>query len=376
MTKSLYIGLMSGTSMDGIDAALVDFSQNPPILCATLETKLPSELKNTLLKLCQPGDNEIDTMGAADISLGVAFADAANTLIQQAGINASDVIAIGSHGQTIRHRPPQKTNHTSAFTLQIGDPNTIAELTGVTTVADFRRRDISAGGHGAPLAPAFHAHVFSSKENYRVAVNIGGISNITLLPGSKGSETPVIGFDTGPGNGLMDAWIQQQQSKPYDHNGEWAAKGSIHQELLAQLLQHPFLQEAAPKSTGREDFNIDWLNKELSAYSLDAIDIQATLAEFTAKSLGDQINKHAPSNSEVIICGGGAYNPHLISRIQVHLPDHQVNTSDHYDLPACWIEAMAFAWLAEQRIENKSGNLPSVTGASGHRTLGAIYPGK
>lgn len=370
----LYIGLMSGTSADGIDAALVDYSQSPPTLIAKLEFPLGPKVKNLILQLCSPGDNEIEQMGQLDRLLGQRFAEAALQLLEKSPFQADEVVAIGCHGQTIRHRPPGQTanNESLPFTLQIGDPNTIAELTGITTVADFRRRDIAAKGQGAPLAPAYHQALFAGSSTERFIVNIGGMSNITQLRPGK----PALGFDTGPGNVLMDSWIYQQRGEHYDRNGHWAASGQSEQALLDKLLTHPFLQLPAPKSTGRESFNLPWLEHLLSQFNepIAATDVQATLLEFTAQTISDAIAQTSDGNQkEIYICGGGAYNAQLMHRLEQLNQGSQVSSTDTIGIAPEWVEAMAFAWLAQRTLQRQTGNLKEVTGASGDRILGGIY---
>ncbi len=368
---SYYIGLMSGTSLDAIDAALVSFPDDQPVLHHAINYPLCESLRENIQALCAPGDDEIDRMGQLDIILGDAFAAAVKQLLTDAGVNATQIHAIGSHGQTIRHRP--KLEKGKCFTLQIGDPNTIAELTGITTVADFRRRDMAAGGQGAPLAPAFHAAFFSTDTHTRAILNIGGMANITLLP--MDTKIPVSGFDTGPGNILLDSWIQQQQQQPFDHDGRWAASGTVNLHLLDTLLEDNFFQLPPPKSTGREYFNTSWLQQHLDRFShtLAPIDVQATLSELTATSIADAIKKHATENKELVICGGGARNADLVQRIAKKLASTTIKTSDDYGLPAEWVEAVAFAWLARERLAQRPGNLPGVTGAYRPVVLGGVY---
>jgi anhydro-N-acetylmuramic acid kinase len=373
----LYIGLMSGTSADSIDAVLVDFASTPPKLLAQLEHPIDHTLKNQILQLCNPGDNEIERMGHLDRSLGLHFAQATQQLLAQSGINADQIRAIGSHGQTIRHRPPglQGNDDNLPFTLQIGDPNTLAEITGITTVADFRRRDIAANGQGAPLAPAFHQALFASDSSERFVVNIGGMSNITQLS----PEQAALGFDTGPGNVLMDGWIYQQRGENYDRDGHWAASGSVHNPLLDKLLSHPFLPLSPPKSTGREAFNLNWLNHLLSEFNepIASADVQATLLEFTATTITDAISSISKSTksvqTEVFICGGGAFNAQLMHRLTQLSNGYQVQITRSIGIDPEWVEAMAFAWLAHQTLQRQPGNLQQVTGAQGARILGGIY---
>ena len=362
----LYIGLMSGTSLDSIDAVLVGIHQQHYKLIDSLEHPLPPLLRQEIADLCQPGEKEIDRMGAADRALGKEFSQAVKALLAKSAVEPSRIIAIGSHGQTIRHRPDDENR----FTLQIADPNTIAFETGITTVADFRRRDIAAGGQGAPLAPAFHQAAFSSNQHNRAIINIGGMANISYL-GSDGSS---LGFDTGPGNILMDSWIQQCQQQPYDNNGQWAASGVVDKTLLSRLLSHRYFQKKLPKSTGREDFNHRWLTEMLSDTTLNNQDIQATLLEFTATTICNEITALTQTVHEVYICGGGAYNQQLMRRLETLLHPRLVADSSALGIPAQWVEGVAFAWLAKQTLEKKPGNLITATGASEEVILGAIYP--
>lgn len=363
---NIFIGLMSGTSLDGIDAVAVTFQPQFQLVASHSET-IPAELKASILALTLPGNNEIDLMGETDKQLGELFAKAVNNLVSKNTLSRDQIVAIGSHGQTIRHRPEL------GFTLQIGDPTTIAELTGITTIADFRRRDIAAGGQGAPLVPAFHHATLHNDRADRILLNIGGMANLTYL--AKSSEQAVIGFDTGPGNVLIDAWIKHCKNQPFDLNGDWADSGQIHHEFFQQLSSLPYFKEAPPKSTGREQFNLDWVLENLAAYpELEAQDVQRTLLELTATSITDAIKAHIPSTQfELYICGGGSMNTCLVNRIQQLLPNISVQSSDHIGIEADWMEAAAFAWLAWRCLEGKSGNKPSVTGAKGERILGAIY---
>ncbi|MCK4586366.1 MAG: anhydro-N-acetylmuramic acid kinase [Gammaproteobacteria bacterium] len=376
MPTDYFIGLMSGTSMDAIDVVLVDFSNNTPKLIKTLNFSIPDSLRTELQALCQPGDNEIERLGHADTQLGKLFADAVDQLLNKSNLAAENILAIGSHGQTIRHCPEGN----SPFTLQIGDANQIAERTGITTVADFRRRDMAAGGQGAPLVPAFHAALFNTdSETTRVVLNIGGISNITVLPKIK--DVAISGFDTGPGNGLMDAWVQKYQQQNFDENGQWASSGNINEKLLAQLLTDDYFGKAPPKSTGRELFNLSWLEQQISQVdeNIPKADVQATLAEFTVVSIADAINthafkKHSTETGEVVVCGGGTRNSFLMKRLSEQLKPIEVKTTDDFGLPAEWVEAVAFAWLARETLANRPGNVPGVTGADHSVVLGGIYP--
>jgi anhydro-N-acetylmuramic acid kinase len=293
-------------------------------------------------------------------------------LLKKAGATPNDVIAIGSHGQTIRHRPPGSTYGLKhPFSLQIADPNTIAQLTGITTVADFRRRDVAAGGQGAPLVPSFHRAIFHSASQDRVVINIGGMANITWLP--KSGE--VSGFDTGPGNVLLDGWVHKQRGTSFDANGAWASSGKTHQVLLTQLLSHKFFELTPPKSTGREDFHLDWLENCLRKLpsTIAPEDVQATLLQLTSQSIADQICKLGPTSRELIVCGGGAYNQALLAALQSTLPNDKVYISKDFNIAPEWVEAMAFAWLAKQTLEHKPGNLRAVTGACQEVILGGVY---
>lgn len=364
----LYIGLMSGTSADAIDAALVDL-QNRPQLIAQHTLQLPAQIRQKIHALSLPGNNEIDRMGALDVELGQLFAQTSTELIKKAGASKEQIRAIGSHGQTIRHRPPGSAEGT--FTLQIGDPNLIAELTGITTVADFRRRDMAAGGQGAPLVPAFHRAIFHTRDTNRVIVNIGGMANITWLP----AQGEVLGFDTGPGNVLMDMWSTEHLGKPYDQHGEWASSGQTNLALLRELLNEAYFKLHAPKSTGRESFNRAWLNEKLDtlATSPAPSDVQATLLELTAITIADSINNLTDASTEVFVCGGGAYNNALIRRLEAHMPSAKLASTSALGIDPQWIEAMAFAWLAQQTMNRRPGNLCAVTGAKREVILGGIY---
>ena len=371
---ALYIGLMSGTSIDAVDAVLIQISDRISIVDSH-SIPIPQPLKDTILGLCSSGDNEIQRAFQLDRELGLLFADAVLELCTKANTSPNKISAIGSHGQTIRHSPHGK----SAFTLQIADPNTIAESTGITTVADFRRRDIAAGGQGAPLVPAFHEDIFRDTNNNRAIVNIGGMANITLV---AMSDIPTLGFDTGPGNVLLDYWIYKQKNQAFDHDGEWAASGNIDTTLLASLLSEPYLNLPPPKSTGRELFNSDWLEHKLLNFShLSSADVQATLTELTCQTITDAITMcdsqlgASDSVNEVFICGGGAKNSYMMQRIQTRLPNKKVSTTEVLGIAPDLVESVAFAWLAYRTINKLSGNLTSVTGAREQRVLGAIYCG-
>lgn len=365
--NTCYVGLMSGTSADATDAVIVDFAENKINLVGHHSVSIPSDTRKTIHALAAPGENEIDRLGELDNQLGDLFANVVLELLNKYQLKPHQIAAIGSHGQTIRHRPPQTVKH--PFTLQIGDPNIIAQRTGITTVADFRRRDMAAGGQGAPLVPAFHKAIFQSDANDRVIVNIGGMANITFLPQSGDA----VGFDTGPGNVLMDAWILENSGKTYDANGEWAASGSVHNELLQQLLSHPFFALQPPKSTGREVFNPAWLRTELDVFkNISSANVQATLLAFTAQSISNDIKK-ITQNCEVYVCGGGAYNLRLLDELQIQLPTCKVSSTANLGVAPEWIEAMAFAWLAKQTMHRQSGNLCAVTGAQEEVILGGVY---
>lgn len=362
---------MSGTSLDGIDIAITTISDSGHFNLLTAQTfPFPDNLQCKLSSLINNPITHIQDLGHIDIALGRSIAHSINKLLNESGITSDDVAAIGSHGQTLFHSPSGE----NPFSLQIGDANSIAELTGITTVADFRQRDIAAGGQGAPLVPAFHHALFSSSQEDRVIVNIGGISNITSLPSS--SNNPVIGFDTGPGNVLLDHWIQQHQNKSYDEGGQWAASGKLNQQLLSLLLNDSYFEQPIPKSTGRELFNQDWLKTKLDDYGkyIAAEDVQATLSELTASTIANDIKLYANSSNSVFICGGGAHNAYLLKRLQYLLDSKTVTTTQTLNLHPDWVEASAFAWLAFRTINKQAGNLPSVTGAKHPVILGSIYP--
>lgn len=364
-----FIGLMSGTSLDAIDAALIDFNPDQPRLIAAANTSIPQQLRQDILDLCSPGNNEILRMGRTDYQLANLFAQACNELLASSGVDASQVHAIGSHGQTIRHEP----NLSTPFTLQIGDPNIIAQLTGITTVADFRRKDMAAGGQGAPLAPAFHSALFRSESADRAILNIGGMANLTLLPSDASLEAT--GFDTGPGNALIDHWCQLHLNQAFDLNGDWARSGSIEEALLEQLLSAAYFKTPPPKSTGREFFNYEWLSGHLNNYSkvISPEDVAATLVELTARTISQDLHFHFTDCKEVYVCGGGAHNNFLMERIAKLNPGRLILTTQTLGISPDWVEAIAFAWLAKQTLQRKTGNLPAVTGASNPCILGGVY---
>ena len=367
----LYIGLMSGTSMDAVDAALVDLSGKPRLL-ASASTPYPSPLRKRLVELAQGTSDELAKLARLDAELGRLFAQAAQAVMEQGGVRPRQVTAIGSHGQTVRHYPEPE----APSSLQIADPNIIATLTGVTTVADLRRRDMSVGGQGAPLAPIFHELVFRTRGRNRAVLNIGGIANVTVLPGD--AALPVTGFDTGPGNALMDRWAERHLKQPMDTDGRWAASGRVDERLLERLLRDPYFALPPPKSTGTSYFSPQWLDRHLKRDGRRLVrrNVQATLCELTARSIAEAVQRHAPSTAEVLVCGGGAHNLALMFRLQVLLDEIPVRSTEDFGIAPAWIEAMTFAWLACRTLAGKPGNLPSVTGARDAVVLGGIYPGQ
>ncbi len=379
MEQYYYIGIMSGTSADGVDAVIASITEDQASLLETHTLSIPRALKSVIFDLAISGQNEIDKIRHLDVELAKLYSQISLELCEKASIDKSNVKAIGCHGQTIRHYPPTPSANTVSppihgYTLQVGDPNIIAEQTGITTVADFRRRDIAAGGHGAPLASAFHKAVFSLPSHPRIILNTGGIANITYLPAKHSTNKDVIGFDTGPANGLIDAWCQLHLSKHYDESGKWAASGRVHEGLLSDLLKHSYFDLLPPKSTGRETFNIAWVKDTISQkkYEISAVDTQATLTELTAKTITDAIKK-INDQAEIYICGGGAHNSYLCDRIKSYLPNNMFDTTQALGVHPDWVEATAFAWLAQRTINKLSGNLPKVTGAQKEVICGGIY---
>jgi len=361
-----YIGLISGTSADSIDAILIDFADGLPRVLATHTHAWPPALSQRMLELAQGETRlDLDAFGRLDVEIAGHFADAVNQLLESSGIPASEVRAIGSHGQTMRHRP----SGDFPFTMQLGDPSVIAERSGIDVVADFRRADVAAGGQGAPLLPALHAILLAKADQPRVVLNLGGIANITVL-NAAGS---VLGFDTGPANGLLDAWCLRQRGEPFDRDGMFAASGQVVSELLEALLADPYFALPAPKSTGREYFHLNWLRTHPQLAELRPADVQATLLELTARSVADAIARHAPEHAEVLACGGGVRNTSLMRRLGELLAPRQLCGTDRYGIDPDFLEATAFAWLARQRLLGQPGNLPAVTGARGPRVLGAVY---
>ncbi len=358
--KTFCIGLMSGTSLDGVDGVITDFSGTP----SSAYIPFPATLKNELLALQSPGANEIHREALAANQLAHLYADCVAELLRVSGVSSARVRAIGAHGQTIRHLPAE------GYTRQINNPSLLAELTGIDVIADFRSRDIAAGGQGAPLVPAFHQSVFGSDSHARVIVNIGGISNISVLR----ADGSVSGFDTGPGNVLMDAWVHQHLGKTYDDDGKWAASGVVIDSLVTRLLDEEFFRQVPPKSTGRDLFHLLWLNERLAAFpEARPQDVQASLSALTARCIADAVRTYAADCDAVFVCGGGAHNSHLMQCLSDLIPQ-PVESTAALGIPPTHVEALAFAWLAQRFCDRQAGNLPSVTGAKGERLLGALYP--
>ena len=357
MSRALFVGLMSGTSLDGVDAVLADLAAPAPRILASAHQPFDATLRAGLHALGFPGQDELDRAALLGNELARRYASAIAELLLKSGKQAAEVRAAGCHGQTVRHRPER------GYTLQIGNAALLAELSGVAVVADFRSRDVAAGGQGAPLVPAFHAAVFGHRSEHRVVVNIGGIANVTRLPPAG----PVSGFDCGPGNCLLDLWAQKHLGTPLDADGAWAAGGTVVPQLLQRLLQEPFIAAPPPKSTGRELFNESWLTARLRGEEPRAV--QATLLEFTARCIADACRGAA----RLIVCGGGASNGALLRRLAALLAPVPVEASDRHGIPATLVEALAFAWLAKQVIEGVPAGLPGVTGARGPRVLGALH---
>lgn len=367
---ALYLGLISGTSMDGIDAALVEVDETGIVLKHFLESPYPASLRDRLERLVQGGAATLDEIGSLHTEIGLAFADAALGLLGAARTTAASVTAIGSHGQTVVH----STESSPPFTLQLGNPSVIARRTGIVTVADFRSKDVAAGGQGAPLVPGFHERMFRSRHRDLAVVNIGGISNATLL--SRNPDDSLLGFDCGPGNTLMDLWIRRHMGVALDLDGRWAASGKPDAGLLRSMLSDPYLAREAPKSTGRELFNMAWLDAHLDAlpYPLGGEDVQATLARFTAEAITSSIERYLPDCSEILVCGGGARNSELMRLLRVAgNGKYTVRSTDDVGMPGDAVEACTFAWLADRRLRREPGNVPSVTGADAPVTLGGIY---
>jgi anhydro-N-acetylmuramic acid kinase len=363
--SDFYIGLISGTSMDGIDAALVEFKKDSLHLVDVHAHAYPVDLGNRLRRIMLDPTCSLDEFGELHVQVGICFRDATLALLQKSGVTARDIRAIGSHGQTLRHRPDLKYR----FSLQIGDAATIATGTGIDTVADFRSADIALGGEGAPLVPLFHHWLFADNSENRVVLNLGGIANLTVLPAGCGE---LQGFDTGPGNTLLDAWMRKNTGSGFDDQGAWAKSGAPDAGLLQSLKADSWFELPPPKSTGFEHFNLDWLAKTAGP-SLRPADVQATLAELTAQTVAEAIQRWAPGTSSVLVCGGGVKNVDLMHRIGTRLPGIQVQSTALAGIDPDWVEAAAFAWLARQRLLARCGTEPSVTGASRPAILGAIY---
>ena len=364
MAGELFIGLMSGTSLDGVDVALVEFKTHHPLqILHTYFLSYPASLRAEVLALQHPTENELETTALTANVLAKLYADAVHGLLNEANVKADTITAIGCHGQTIRHRPEL------GFTLQIGNAALLAELTGITVVSDFRSRDIAAGGQGAPLVPAFHKAVFADKSVNRAIINIGGIANITYLAHS--GET--FGFDSGPGNMLLDAWIKQHLELDFDANGDWAKTGSIIMPLLAEMLEDSYFSLLPPKSTGRDLFNEKWLSRLINNQNYQPNDIAHTLVALSAHSIHDALKQYCGTVDEVYLCGGGAKNGLMIQHLKYLLGDIKLSNIDELGIGIDWAEAIAFAWLAKQCLHHKTANLAEVTGARGPRILGAIY---
>lgn len=378
-----YIGLMSGTSLDGVDGVIADFADDGIKVLSHAYAPFAPLLRAELLALNTPGHDELHRAALAENALARTYADVVATLLNQVGVDRKSIQAIGAHGQTVRHRPQAfdadpACQIAGGYTLQLNNPALLAELTGIDVVADFRRRDVAAGGQGAPLVPAFHQAVFGSALENVAVLNIGGISNITQLPAhatnSLEEHCEVSGFDCGPGNALMDHWCQAHTGQAFDDAGCWAATGNIRADLLACLLDEDYFRQAPPKSTGRDLFNVFWLTQKLAPFnSLQAVDVQTTLTELTASICCDAIKAAPKAVTRLIVCGGGALNAHLMTRLAA-LSGLMAESSQHHGLPPLQVEAAGFAWLARRGVRRETGNLPKVTGAQGARILGAIYP--
>jgi anhydro-N-acetylmuramic acid kinase len=365
--STLFIGVMSGTSLDGVDAVLVDTAESFHCL-AHVAVPMPQTLREHFLQLNQTGQHELHLAALSANALVALYAQAVQSLLRTTKHQAREIAAIGAHGQTVRHQP--QLHDGVGYTLQLNNPAWLVEQTGISVVADFRSRDVAAGGQGAPLVPAFHQAVFGVPGETLAVLNIGGMSNISILQTDK-----VLGFDCGPGNVLMDLWCHQHLGQRYDHLGQWAASGRVSQALLSRFLQDPFFHAPPPKSTGRDLFHADWLQGHLNATpGLSAADVQATLAALTVQTGAQEVLRHAPTAKRLLVCGGGAYNQHLMSLLSQALPEVEVASTEASGLPPLQVEAAAFAWLARQTLLNLPGNLPAVTGARGPRVLGAIYP--
>ena len=376
--RNYFIGLMSGTSLDGADGVLVDFSAGARQVIAAATEPFDDGFRAELLALNTPAHNELHRAAQAGNQLAAVYARVVSQLIKTAaehGISVAHIEAIGAHGQTVRHLPQRTSNAASGagYTIQLNNPSLLAELTGIAVVADFRGRDVAAGGQGAPLVPAFHQSVFGRADRVVTVLNLGGIANLSVLPAEGKGQ--ILGFDCGPGNALMDAWCRQHTGAPFDAGGAWAASGKLLPALLASLLNEPYFSAPPPKSTGRDLFSMAWLAAKLAPFSAERPqDIQNTLTELTASACRSCVNSYGKDSNELVVCGGGAFNTHLMERLQAGLPSMQVVPSDAHGIPPLQVEAAAFAWLARQAVSRQPGNLASVTGAAGPRVLGAIYP--
>jgi len=368
-----FVGVMSGTSLDGVDAVLAEFAGGSCRCVAAVHRAFQPELRVALLALQLAGPDELARAARASNALADAYAEAIAAVLGAAGVAAADVAAAGVHGQTVRHAPAE------GWTLQLNNAARVAERTGVTVVSDFRSRDVAAGGQGAPLVPAFHAALFSRADVHRVVVNVGGIANITELPPAGGAAS-VRGFDTGPGNVLMDLWCARHRGEAYDEDGRWARAGVVDATLLAALLEEPFFAAAPPKSTGRDLFNAAWLDQRLAEHARragrapGAVDAQATLVALTARTIADAVTRRCDGANEILVCGGGANNGALMAALAAALAPRKVTTTAAYGVAVEHVEALAFAWLARETMAGRPGNLPGVTGARGLRVLGAIHP--
>ena len=366
--SELYIGLMSGTSLDGVDGVLAEFKDETLTVRGHAHLPFKAPLIAEFLSLNSPGPDELHRSALAANALVRVYALVVNALLERGAIPSAGVRAIGAHGQTVRHRPREFDG--TGYTLQLNNPALLAELTGIEVVADFRSRDVAAGGQGAPLVPTFHRAMFARAGETVTVLNIGGISNLSVL-----SDDAVLGFDCGPGNTLMDAWCSQHTGQPFDAGGTWAAKGQVHAPLLEVMLREPYFALAPPKSTGRDLFNRSWLARQLAGFAdISPVDVQATLTELTACVCASELNRDAVGSKILIVCGGGALNSELMRRLQVRLPLLRVVSSEAAGLPPLQVEAAAFAWLARQTVLRQTASLKSVTGARGARVLGAIYP--
>lgn len=370
---TLFVGLMSGTSLDGVDGVLIDFAapQGPPIkVLAHHHQPFPGPLRTELLALNAPGDNELQRAALAANAIARSYAEVVHALLLGAACGAGQVRAIGAHGQTVRHRPGEFDG--TGFTTQLLNGALLAELTSIDVVCDLRTRDLAAGGQGAPLAPGLHAALFAVPGESRAVLNLGGIANLTVL----GPEGTVLGFDCGPANALLDGWCQRHRGTALDDGGRWAASGQVIEPLLAELLAEPYFSQLPPKSTGRDLFNLGWLNTRLAQHAPGAapVDVQATLAALTIGSIAQDLQRHASLASLLLVCGGGANNAHVMSGLAARLPGMRVTTTAAYGLPVGQVEGAAFAWLAQRHTEGLPANIVSVTGARGERVLGALYP--